>query len=336
MRNPYESLAVSRTATADDIKKSFRQLAKKLHPDANKNDPDAAVRFAELNAAHKILSDKKKRRAFDRGEIDAEGKPIRRPAATRSRRYSEGQVAARVMFVAVMLATGSALIVHRLTAPSEIAASSNHGQTGMAQTERAVAPQSDSDALVSRAVTISAPTNQEAIDLAAESQRDRERIELLIAHSRRLISEGDVESARALLEHAAASRDPRAALDLGSTYDPFMLAILQLRGVAADTPLARTWYRRAIEYGSEEARKRLELLAEPRVRDAEPIVVARREIPRSVERGTAATAAVMAIAPAKPKSHILRLPNEVRTSRDERDQRCSVHCLLDATPPWLN
>jgi TPR repeat protein len=173
------------------------------------------------------------------------------------------------------------------------------------------------------------------IDPAAESQRDREHIELMIAHSRRLMSEGYVEAARTLLERAAASRDPRAALDLGSTYDPFMLAILQVRGVAADVFLARIWYKKAIEYGSEEARKRLELLAYPRLRDAEPVVVARQEIPR-VERGTAATAAVMAIAPAKPKSRVLRLPNEVRTSRDERDQRCSVHCLLDATPPWLN
>jgi DnaJ-class molecular chaperone len=75
MRDPYEVLGVPRSATADDIKKSFRRLAKKLHPDANKHDPKAAARFAELNAAHEILGDEEKRRAFDRGEIDAEGKP---------------------------------------------------------------------------------------------------------------------------------------------------------------------------------------------------------------------------------------------------------------------
>src|SRR5215468_1722571 len=155
MRNPYESLAVSRTATADDIKKSFRQLAKKLHPDANKNDPDAAAHFAELNAAHKILSDKKKRRAFDHGEIDAEGKPIRRPAAMRSRRYSEAQTATRVMIVALMLATGSALIVYRLTLPSEVAASSDR-QTDTAKTERLEAPQNASDILTTGAVAASA------------------------------------------------------------------------------------------------------------------------------------------------------------------------------------
>ena len=57
MRDPYEVLGVPRSATADDIKKSFRRLAKKLHPDANKNDPKAAARFAELNSAHEILGE---------------------------------------------------------------------------------------------------------------------------------------------------------------------------------------------------------------------------------------------------------------------------------------
>jgi len=75
MRDPYEVLGVDRKASADDIKSAYRKLAKKLHPDANKNDPKAATRFAELNAAHELLSDEDKRKAFDRGEIDAEGKP---------------------------------------------------------------------------------------------------------------------------------------------------------------------------------------------------------------------------------------------------------------------
>jgi DnaJ-class molecular chaperone len=75
MRDPYEVLGVDRKANAADIKSAYRRLAKKLHPDANKNDPKAASRFAELNAAHEILGDEDKRKAFDRGEIDAEGKP---------------------------------------------------------------------------------------------------------------------------------------------------------------------------------------------------------------------------------------------------------------------
>ena len=75
MRDPYEVLGVDRKASAGDIKSAYRKLAKKLHPDANKNDPKAATRFAELNAAHELLGDADKRKAFDRGEIDAEGKP---------------------------------------------------------------------------------------------------------------------------------------------------------------------------------------------------------------------------------------------------------------------
>jgi len=75
MRDPYQVLGVSKTASAADIKSAYRKLAKKLHPDANKSDPKAASRFAELNAAYEIVGDDDKRKAFDRGEIDAEGKP---------------------------------------------------------------------------------------------------------------------------------------------------------------------------------------------------------------------------------------------------------------------
>ncbi len=75
MRDPYEVLGVDRKASAAEIKSAYRRLAKKLHPDANKNDPKAATRFAELNAAHEIVGDADKRKAYDRGEIDAEGKP---------------------------------------------------------------------------------------------------------------------------------------------------------------------------------------------------------------------------------------------------------------------
>jgi len=75
MRDPYEVLRVSKGASEADIKSAYRRLAKKLHPDANKHDPKAATRFAELNAAYEIVGDDEKRKAFDRGEIDAEGKP---------------------------------------------------------------------------------------------------------------------------------------------------------------------------------------------------------------------------------------------------------------------
>src|SRR6266849_7377574 len=74
MRDPYEVLGVQKSASSEDIKRAFRRLAKKLHPDANKKDATAA-KFAELNSAYEILGEEKKRKAFDRGEIDAEGKP---------------------------------------------------------------------------------------------------------------------------------------------------------------------------------------------------------------------------------------------------------------------
>ena len=74
MRNPYDILGVAKTASAGEVKSAFRKLAKKYHPDQSK-EPRAKERFAEVGAAYEILGDEKKRAAFDRGEIDAEGKP---------------------------------------------------------------------------------------------------------------------------------------------------------------------------------------------------------------------------------------------------------------------
>ena len=75
MRDPYEVLGVPRGASAAAIKSAYRKLAKKHHPDANKNDPKSAARFSELNSANEIIGDEDKRKQFDRGEIDADGKP---------------------------------------------------------------------------------------------------------------------------------------------------------------------------------------------------------------------------------------------------------------------
>ncbi|WP_375412545.1 DnaJ C-terminal domain-containing protein [uncultured Bradyrhizobium sp.] len=75
MRDPYEVLGVQRGASAAAIKSAYRKLAKKHHPDANKNDPKSATRFSEINSANEIIGDEARRKQFDRGEIDAEGKP---------------------------------------------------------------------------------------------------------------------------------------------------------------------------------------------------------------------------------------------------------------------
>ncbi|MEZ5810722.1 MAG: DnaJ C-terminal domain-containing protein [Rhizobiaceae bacterium] len=74
MRDPYTVLGVARSASQKDIKSAFRKLAKKYHPDQNQDDPKAQSKFAEINQAYEIVGDEKRRAAFDRGEIDAEGK----------------------------------------------------------------------------------------------------------------------------------------------------------------------------------------------------------------------------------------------------------------------
>ena len=247
MRNPYESLAVPRTATADEIKKSYRLLAKRLHPDANGSDPRAARRFAEVNAAHEILGDAVKRRAFDRGDIDAEGKPRRRTAVARFR-HTGIHIAASVGMVVLSLVFTSTLVIGRLTSLGYITASSG------AQAERVTR---QDDPYAGKAASLK-PMGQDSLKdtrLASEPQPDQRQTGLLIARSWKLMSDGNVEAARALLERAVKSHDPRAALALGATYDPLMLAILEARGVEPDAFLARIWYRRAITFGSEEAKK---------------------------------------------------------------------------------
>lgn len=75
MRDPYQILGVARTASEAEIKKAYRRRAKDLHPDRNQDDPKAQDRFSELNGAYEIVGDEAKRKQFDAGQIDAEGKP---------------------------------------------------------------------------------------------------------------------------------------------------------------------------------------------------------------------------------------------------------------------
>ncbi|QTC91606.1 DnaJ C-terminal domain-containing protein [Brevundimonas goettingensis] len=72
--DPYKELGVSRGASADEIKKAFRKLAKELHPDKNPGDKAAEERFKRITAAFDLLGDAEKRAKFDQGQIDADGR----------------------------------------------------------------------------------------------------------------------------------------------------------------------------------------------------------------------------------------------------------------------
>lgn len=77
-RDPYQELGVSRGASADEIRKAFRKLAKQHHPDTNPGDKAAEERFKRVSAAFDIIGDAEKRKKFDAGEIDADGRETMR------------------------------------------------------------------------------------------------------------------------------------------------------------------------------------------------------------------------------------------------------------------
>ena len=84
-KDPYEVLGVARGATAAEVRKAYRALAKKHHPDLHSGDSRAEARFKRISAAYDVLGDAKKRARFDRGEIDASGaERARHHAARRS------------------------------------------------------------------------------------------------------------------------------------------------------------------------------------------------------------------------------------------------------------
>jgi DnaJ-class molecular chaperone len=73
MKDPYDILGVDRKASDAEIKKAFKQLARKYHPDLHPDDKKSESMFKDVASAHDILKDKEKRRRFDAGEIDAMG-----------------------------------------------------------------------------------------------------------------------------------------------------------------------------------------------------------------------------------------------------------------------
>jgi DnaJ-class molecular chaperone len=78
-KDPYETLGVPRTASAEDIRKAYRALAKQYHPDLNPGDRKAEERFKAVSAANDLLTDAEKRAQYDRGEIDPNGEPRQPP-----------------------------------------------------------------------------------------------------------------------------------------------------------------------------------------------------------------------------------------------------------------
>lgn len=73
MTNPYEVLGVAQDASADEIKKAYRRLAHKLHPDLNPGDKSGEERFKDVGNAYRLLNDPEQRARYDAGEIDASG-----------------------------------------------------------------------------------------------------------------------------------------------------------------------------------------------------------------------------------------------------------------------
>lgn len=86
--DPYKTLGVKREASADEIRRAYRKLAKKNHPDLNPGSKAAEERFKAIASAYDLLSDPDKRARFDRGEIDAAGQE--RPERHSYRGYAEG------------------------------------------------------------------------------------------------------------------------------------------------------------------------------------------------------------------------------------------------------
>lgn len=96
MADPYQVLGMSREAAQDDIRKAYRRLAKKNHPDLNLGDTAAEARFKDIASAYDIIGDEKKRARFDNGEIDSGGSErVQHPEREFYRQHAEAQAGSK-------------------------------------------------------------------------------------------------------------------------------------------------------------------------------------------------------------------------------------------------
>ena len=115
----------------------------------------------------------------------------------------------------------------------------------------------------SEATTALAASGREALKTAAApvQKLSPAEVEFLFKHGQQFMTFGDIAAARVAFRRAAEAGDAAAALAMGATYDPLVLNRIGALGVRADPGLARTWYERAKDFGSPEAPRRIDMLA---------------------------------------------------------------------------
>jgi hypothetical protein len=118
-----------------------------------------------------------------------------------------------------------------------------------------------SPALPSSALASLAPDQATSAAAKPERELDAEAIKLLLQQGEQFVGSGDLVTARLVYRKAAEAGNAAAALALGATYDPVVLAKIGVRGMGADVEKARGWYEKAKEFGSPDAPRRLEMLA---------------------------------------------------------------------------
>jgi len=115
MDDPYTTLGVKRDASQDDIRRAYRKLAKRHHPDLNPGNVKAEDRFKTISAANELLSNAEKRAQYDRGEIDAAGQE--RPPKPSYRDYAQGEPGRRYSPAGRRRAGGTPRILATCSAP---------------------------------------------------------------------------------------------------------------------------------------------------------------------------------------------------------------------------